>query len=256
MHHCRITTEEKDCYIIPDVHQNLSWAEGILRQAGDHTVVFLGDYFDARSSVTSSHKDVCHFLNSVYHDRPNTHFLLGNHDVQYYEAIRRKQLGSVPEYVSKKHLDYFAGNFEPLAVNVIEECLDPSFWTGVHLFLEVDQYLVSHAGVAHAYWQGETREDCLKSLKVRCNLALEAIGKKVDDLLMTGKSRGGIVDQAGLTWMDWERDRAHYADIPQIVGHRADLRKGARQRGSSWCLDGCQTCYAKLYSGRFLDIVE
>lgn len=245
-----MTLQSQRCIIIPDVHQNIAWVERILARETTHDlVVFLGDYFDSylppklRTSVSGT----CAFLDKLRRSSgigggPRVVFLLGNHDIQYLEAKPACDRRRTP-----RNLHYQCGAaFIHSAAKQIAKDLPPEFWQSARLFVEVNGYLLSHAGVASALWPVRaTFAESVATLDLACATALRTMTVKSSPLLRAGEVRGGDQAVGGITWQDWDHEFTDALPCPQVVGHTADLG-GARQNGRSWCLDGRQTTYGVL----------
>jgi 3',5'-cyclic AMP phosphodiesterase CpdA len=240
------------CLIIPDVHQDIAWVERILMRedAGDVSpdlIVFLGDYFDSRRPVTqrAGTAETCVYLDALrVRLGERAIFLLGNHDVQYLEARAACLARRTP-----RHLRYKCGAaFSHSAAKRIAKDLSPEFWSAARLFVSVNGWLLSHAGVAAEHWPLRAIPvDSLRAFDEACVAALETITAPLAShpLLEAGRVRGGDAEVGGITWLDWDDEFADELPFPQVVGHTSD-ESGARQRGCSWCLDGGQTCYGVL----------
>ena len=253
------------CLIIPDVHQDTAWVERVLARekvfpaaatAPDSAapsppdlVVFLGDYFDShrppeeRASVAAT----CAWLDATRErlgDRAV--FLLGNHDIQYWESRRSCLARRTP-----RNLRHQCGAaFSHSAAKQIAKKLSADFWSAGRLFVCVNGWLLSHAGLSPAFWPSRaTAEDALAALDQDAAAALESIVTPTPPhpLLRAGRVRGGEAPVGGLTWLDWDNEFEDALPLPQIVGHTAS-RLGARQTGRSWCLDGAQSCYGVLFN--------
>lgn len=240
------------CLIIPDIHQNLSWVERVLAKEDvaprrPDLIVFLGDYFDSHrpSEERATVAATCAWLNAA-HERLGQRavFLLGNHDVQYLEAKP-----ACDRYRTPRHLGTRCGAaFTHNNAKRIARDLSPEFWRAARLFVCVNEWLLSHAGLAPGHWPvGPTTEASLTRLAAQCRdaLAMLAPGRPVHPLLQAGRVRGGDAAIGGITWQDWDDEFEDALPLPQIVGHTVN-EAGARQRGRSWCLDGNQTCYGVL----------
>jgi 3',5'-cyclic AMP phosphodiesterase CpdA len=248
------------CLVIPDVHQDLAWVERILaRENADPAapgppdlIVFLGDYFDSRrtprerASVTAT----CAWLDAArdrFADR--VVFLLGNHDIQYLEARHSCLARHTPRLLGTQCGAAFSQN----TAKQIARDLSPEFWGAARLFVCVNGWLLSHAGLAPAHWPAAPTTDAsLRLLDAECRAALDALAlrRPVHPLLRAGLVRGGEAPTGGITWLDWDDEFEDGLPLPQLVGHTASPG-GARQRGRSWCLDGAQTCYGVLTPDRF-----
>ncbi len=231
------------CLIIPDVHQDLAWLDRILAQETEADLyVFLGDYFDPHgpAKLCAGVTDTCRRLDELREQLGSRAlFLLGNHDIQYLEA-RPVCLGRrVP-----RHLQYHCGSaFKYSAAAKIAKRLSAEFWRETRLFIQVNGWLLSHAGVHRQFWpECPTIAESLTALDEACQGALELIAHRSSPLLHAGFVRGGEQPCGGITWQDWNEEFLDDLPCAQIVGHTSSS-DGARQLGRSWCLDGGQTCY-------------
>lgn len=234
------------CLIIPDVHQNIAWVDRVLSKENTaDKVVFLGDYFDTRKPAQprTGVGATCLYLTKIFQELgEKAVFLLGNHDIQYLEAKP-----ACDHYRTPRNLHYQCGSaFSHAAAAKIAKDLAGEFWQKSRLFVQVDGWLLSHAGISPGLWpQAATVAESLVVLDQRCALALQTMKRGPDPLLQAGKVRGGEAERGGITWLDWNEEFTDALPLPQIVGHTPS-EDGARKKGRSWCLDGLQTCYAIL----------
>lgn len=247
-----MTVSAQRCLIIPDVHQDIAWVERILalEDAGDTSpdlIVFLGDYFDSHRPVTqrAGIAETCVYLDALrVRLGARAVFLLGNHDVQYLEARAACLAHRTP-----RNLRYHCGaSFSHSAAKRIAKDLSREFWADARLTVNVNGWLLSHAGVAAEHWPlRATPADSLRALDLACVAALQTITAPLapHPLLEAGRVRGGDAEVGGVTWLDWDDEFEDSLPFPQIVGHTSN-ESGARQRGRSWCLDGAQSCYGVL----------
>jgi 3',5'-cyclic AMP phosphodiesterase CpdA len=231
--------------LIPDVHQHVAWAERVLNAGADcDQVIFLGDYFDTGEGDRASIAETCEFLVRTQErlgDR--VVFLLGNHDVQYLEAKPY-----CDRFTRPRHLKYTCGSaYANARAKKVAKHLPAAFWAAARLATFVNGWLISHAGVARPFWPEVPSPDAaLATVLERCANALAQLRGFPDPLLLPGTCRGGTQPVGGITWQDWD-DEFNDAAIPfpQIVGHTSNP-VGPRQKGRSWCLDGCQTSFGIL----------
>src|SRR5690606_9275910 len=127
--------------------------------------------------------------------------LLGNHDVQYLEARRDCLRHRVP-----RHLQYRCGSaFKASAAAKITKNLPLEFWQATRLFVVVDGWLLSHAGLTAAHWPvASTIESSLLFLSREERTALQFPAVSPHPLLAPGRCRGGDADVGGITWLDWD----------------------------------------------------
>ncbi|HWA24850.1 MAG TPA: metallophosphoesterase [Lacunisphaera sp.] len=234
------------CLIIPDIHQDIPWLDRILECETDwDRVVFLGDYFDSKKPVRlrTGVAATCVYLNKLRTELgARAVFLLGNHDIQYLEAKPACDAHRTPRY-----LLYKCGSaYSHSAATKIAKGLAPGFWAESRLFVHVNGWLISHAGVDARLWPNAPDVgEALGALEREAKAALLSMRRGPHPLLQAGKVRGGEADFGGITWLDWDEEFQDSLPLPQIVGHTSNPL-GARQKGRSWCLDGKQSCYGVL----------
>jgi hypothetical protein len=233
--------------LIFDPHQDVAWMRRILEiEAGSFTHLVLGgDYFDTKSGsggTAAAMADYLHELTQAYGDALT--LLWGNHDIQYLEGIRRAGCGEAMDYVIR-------ASYTEIRRREIAEHLSPEVWAKGRLFAYIHGHLISHAGLAHAFWpKASSIEDSLAQLEIEAGDAMRLLGTEAHPLLMPGRARNGMQPVGGITWQDFNKEFEDSLPVPQIFGHTPDLypdfKLRARQRGRSWCLDGAQTVYGKL----------
>lgn len=239
-----------NCLLLFDIHQNIAWAEEVLRYESGHFdhLILGGDYFDPtkRPPVSADIATTVAFLNDLLVNYAGKiSVLLGNHDIPYYVASKLEDASEHPHTFSA-----IKGYRTESAAHIAKH-LSPDFWSSAQLFAVAQGYLISHAGVSGDAWPSEANsiESNIEELWKSCQLALEEAPVRRHPLLTPGAARGGnTTGRGGITWLDWENEFEEGIPLPQIVGH-SKSRFGARAKGSSWCLDGNQTCYGLLRDG-------
>lgn len=246
-HRARMQLTAARCLVIPDVHQDVAWVRRVLAQEAMQSwdrVVFLGDYFDTRTplKMRTGVDATCAYLEKLRHELGDRAvFLLGNHDIQYLEAKP-----ACDQHRKLRQQFYKCGPaYSQSAAKKVAKGLSKEFWAATRLFVSVNGWLLSHAGVASALWPlAGTVEESLTTLERECRVALATMKRGPHPLLEAGVVRGGDAPVGGITWQDWDDEFKDTLPLPQLVGHtRADR---ARQKGRSWCLDGAQSCYGVL----------
>lgn len=241
------------CLLVFDIHQNVRWLDRILNRELDSVshVLLGGDYFDAYSPEAEGAQVMAQRLWALRRqlDRKLT-VLLGNHDIQYLEALPWALQGIEPEF-SLRHA--LGGLFSHHKAQEIAGVLKQDFWDECRLFQMVNGHFISHAGMREDLWPGGLRgSDALKRLDLHCREVLRNLDQD-HPILSTGFNLGGTTPLGGITWLDFDYEyKEGELPWPQIVGHTAPLNRSlkgidrARQKGDAWCLDGCQTVYGIL----------
>lgn len=233
--------------LIFDLHQNMAWLDRVLaREVGNFDHLILGgDYFDPYDlppTTVSLDKTVERLNRLIEEHGEQMSILFGNHDFPYYVASRMADPGGI------YHPFNDLNTYDCLSAKQVAQSLRPEFWQAARFFVEAHGYLISHAGVAGAFWpEAATPSESLQRLEETCEDARRDANKRRHAILAPGRNRGGSDDAlGGIIWQDWEQE---FSDddipLPQIVGHTKSAR-GARQKGRSWCLDGAQSCYGLL----------
>lgn len=239
------------CLVVPDVHQDLAWLKRILaaEESNCDLIVFLGDYFDSvkRPDEVAPVAEVARWMRAYKEANPDrVVLLLGNHDLHYWEAAH-----ACWRQRSPKDMRYATNAFSKSHARKIAKEWDASFWAKLRLFVEVNGWLLSHAGLAAEFGYPHLETDAaLSELDAHCELVLRDFMKAEFPILHAGRVRGGYQPVGGILWQDWFEEFEDSHPLPQIVGH-SKPRGGsapARQKGRSWCLDGAQTTYGILTS--------
>lgn len=227
--------------LIPDVHQDLSWANEILDRHDEEVdyIVLLGDYFDSFNPKFSV-KETCVWLKQIKEKyKEKIIFLLGNHDLSYYEACFNKK---------DKELINFASGFTNSKAEKIKKESMLSFFQECEPMVLCNGYLVSHAGISPNFWHPVlNKKEAL--LSIYCDLTQKILPNcHIFDnkLLGAGLSRGGSQTIGGIFWLDFHEEFTDDIPYPQIVGHTGSNDYEIRQCGRSFCIDGNQTTYALL----------
>ncbi len=229
--------------IIPDVHQNLRWVEGILDRDLDDAdaVIFLGDYFDPKLNAAASADRVAEFFARLPASLPKPiHFLVGNHDLPYLFDLQCRWEGAVP-------LDnpYRCSGYMPERSRWIVKEWNQDFCARLHPLFFANGYAISHAGLHRAHFanlagkQPPTLDDLL-ALSLKLKNSLDDLQTGIDpQLFAVAKARGGADPVGSLTWLDWGSEFEDDLPWPQIVGHTVQPKP--QRNGRSWNIDtrGC-----------------
>lgn len=254
---------------IPDIHQDIKFAERCLKLAQDcDKVVFLGDFFDTFRKDVGGFKETCKFLRELVVDNANHgkyEFCVGNHDLYYIYQNKKPHNSSVVmsstyycSGVTKNKISKFRKEFYDEGLG------DEWFFNNFKLAYHQDGWSFSHAGILSAhipqenFMRGETIEDFINR---DCPIALREFRNytwKHNYLLAdVGRKRGGDALHGGLLWCDWEEEfRPSEYVGKQVLGHSCRFRGVAEVMSKStnmesWCIDCAQRCCTIVENGKF-----
>jgi hypothetical protein len=227
--------------IIPDIHQDITWANSILEKETYNNVIFLGDYFDTHDKNKNIYgvSETTEWIINRMENNPNDVFLLGNHDVQYYETSILFRLNS----------NYRCSGFSKNKANKIKDSFALSYWKKCKPFHILGDLLISHAGIQEHLLKYTKDNEIKTSLELLYNEAetvLEHLPFSDSIIYGCGYTRGGMLPNSGLTWCDFHYEFKPLEDkkYRQIVGHTG-YDNYVRELDNNFCIDGNQTTYAK-----------
>ncbi len=236
----------KHCLVIPDIHQNIRWAESILQREAAHAdrIIILGDYFDPKVGSAADVAETCLFLSKLTqrYAAPIT-FLVGNHDLPYLFDLQHARS---PQ--SSEHNPYSNGAYNAYLSESIKRHLSPKFLKQLEPFAFAQGWILSHAGIhpRHLATPDMTGLDALYAkLKPQVGRLPQA---RPPELAAIGIARGGREEHGGILWQDWFAEFEDSLEWPQIVGHT--LIPEPNQKGRSWDLDTKSGSYGILTNGK------
>lgn len=217
--------------IISDIHNRTRWINPFLynyKQAyGYDQVVFLGDYFDQFGDGPNEAKETALWLKASLQHKDRIH-LLGNHDMPY--MCPGNELLWCPGWDKYKNT----------AVNRV---MTPQAWDMLRPCVEVDGWLLSHAGASEWVFNHPIKGISLNSIIEQTEKALiEAKKNNITVEFGYGSRMDSLVNvTGGITWLDWNDEFVPIEGINQIVGHtpgNQPKRKNVLHGNSeNWCLD-------------------
>jgi len=234
--------------VIPDIHNRIHNAEGLIKIMPDHQPVFLGDYFDSFGDTVEMASDTAKWLSwSIGQGRIH---LLGNHDLPY-----RWRHQNCP-------------GFRPDKNEAIRREMSPAAWlqTKTHLIIQQEglrPLVLSHAGFTLSnLWSVSNVKDtlkggrsegirdfsvedhlkCIETQSSECIFRASYLG---DHYWFNQGSRMGEITPGGPFWIDKDDLAGPLPGIDQIVGHswvNQPMRKcwpnQAKPNSEIWCIDG------------------
>jgi hypothetical protein len=214
--------------IVPDVHEKIEILKRLLEDYPDTDTVFLGDWLDDfDSDVISAECTVEWLRNNV--ENPRYRFLWGNHDLSNVYGLNNREL--------------MCSGFMLWKQPIVKELTYENCWRHFGLITLADKYLCSHAGLHKMMmpwnYRGSTknRHEALEAEATRVLNALRA--GTVDPWLQAGRSRGGVQEVGGITWLDWSEFEP-IDGLNQIVGHTrrdGEVRRKKTSKSDNWCID-------------------
>lgn len=235
--------------IVPDVHHDIDAVRRVLAAEEDaDEVVFLGDWFDNFGDTPEEAGRTAEYLASLLSQAPendNYVFLLGNHDAPY----MNNDNGAVS-----------CSGFNMDKAERVNEHMSPHHWKKFRLFYEIDNWLLSHAGMTgnlSAYYRvykdkdGELEWELSKERLYNLqNEALYMLGAGYTHwMIEPGMSRGGMQNFGGVTWCDWDVDFSPIPGFNQVCGHTRHptvVRTKHTKNSKNWCIDTGMQHYALL----------
>jgi hypothetical protein len=209
--------------VIGDIHNHWVEAEASASKYDDHTIVFVGDYFDNFGDSAIDADQTARWLKESL-TKSNRIHLMGNHDVNYaYYNIRP---GSGDQI-------YTCSGYHPAKDDAINRILNNEDWDKIKFAHFENGFWFSHAGF-HPFWFASPPYGMDNEV---INIKLKKIQKAIEDreysneLCGAGKCRGGINRVGGLLWRDHLQESyagSYWNDrsgIKQVSGHTS-LRNG------------------------------
>jgi hypothetical protein len=219
--------------IIPDIHERIVENQRILDREDFDKVIFLGDYFDC-FNPESGISDLSEWLIGLYEDLGDKAvFLMGNHDLPYYEEIyygckfarkrenKKYHCTGYSRNKAKKLMKFFGPNKHP-------------FFHGLKIFEMCGKYCCSHAGFHYSFFSPyKSIEENLDYIEDEWR-HFSVCHPDISRFYKIGKARGenGI---GGPLWLDFGQEFEPIEGFPQIVGHTN--RENVRIKGDNICID-------------------
>lgn len=187
--------------VIPDIHLRCAAVDRILDAlAGRYEqVVFLGDYLDDFGDTPEETLRVAKWLAASI-AQPNRFHIVGNHDLAY---------------LAPSSFTRCAG-WTPEKMRAAAPVLNLLPRDRLHAAIEIDGWLLSHAGFAPAFATCQTAAELVEWSDGQLR-TLFAGGRP--RIFAAGHGRGGREPVGGMTWCDWDTEFAPTPRLHQLVGH-------------------------------------
>lgn len=233
--------ENRKVLIIPDIHQNLKFANICLDNYANQVdfVVFLGDYFDCFEEIDNinyfSVKKTCEWLNKKLIEFLNKAiFLTGNHDISYLASY-------VPNSYSidKMGAEYYScSGWTKSKARDFNKYIDPEFVKNLELCCWSNGFVLSHAGFHYNHFQPYLSEiQNVEKIYSKWEESKQTFKHEAFHWIKeAGTCRGGYHNVGSPVWLDWNMEFVDIPELPQVVGHTCCFDK-PKQNGGSYCLD-------------------
>lgn len=230
--------------VIPDCHQNIHWVKEVIeREKGNFDViVFLGDFFDSiytPPDVYTARNTAKFIIELIEGKYGNVKLILGNHDLAYLEAWKKTSKFKKPTTL----LNFCSGYTNSKAVDINKNMDFNNHWRKFNLFLVVNGWLLTHAGIRANYWRPFiTVGENLDKIYQEYEEAITLVNYQVNPLFVCGIESGGTARWGGPLWCR-PNTFEDELPLPQIFGHTFSGKNQVKQLGRCFCIDGAQTVY-------------
>lgn len=219
--------------LISDIHNRIDWIEPYLEKYKKDfkNVVFLGDEFDRfHDSPDQTEKTARWVKYSI--NQPNRIHILGNHNMPY----------MVPNNPSQD-----CPGFTKAKCKIINDVLKPEDWAKFVPAVEVQGWLVSHAGAHPTIFAPpllDSEYPSVQNIIDQANKALYKVkmGGNPPEFAW-GRRMLNTSGFGGITWADWDMEFWPFPRVNQIVGHTPGgyPRKKEGSDSLNYCIDcACQ----------------
>jgi len=200
--------------VIGDIHNHWVKAEAIASKYDDHTIVFVGDYFDDFGDTAIDADQTARWLKESL-TKPNRIHLMGNHDINYsYLNYRKDSRGNLQNL-------YHCSGYTLQKDDAINRVMTNEDWDKIKMYHYENGWFFTHAGLSHYWFEhpvlGTTPEVIIKKIDEATELYKNR--EYTDILGAAGRCRGGSHKAGGILWHDHYRESNTIPGIKQVYGH-------------------------------------
>lgn len=202
--------------VLSDIHHRHRRAQSIIDKVQHDKCILLGDYFDAWGDSDFEARDTAEWLRDFVLPNKKIVPLIGNHDTMYF-------YNDNPSFRCSGYAD--SKN------KIINQILNEEHKSQFRWYHIDAGFLFLHAGITKPLWDKivdgthseDKRDNCLELaddvLKYHTEFNHNEAKRGVHSYLFAaGWDRGGMYQQGGINWVDWN-SFAPVKNINQIVGH-------------------------------------
>jgi len=202
--------------VIGDIHNHWVKAEAIASNPmyNDHTIIFVGDYFDNFGDSAVDADQTARWLKESL-SKPNRIHLMGNHDINYsYLNYRKDTHGALQNL-------YFCSGYSIQKDDAINRIMTNEDWDKIKMYHYENGWFFTHGGISTHWFEHPVLGITPESIIEKINRAEELYkNREYSDLLgSAGRCRGGGHKTGGILWHDHYREGQPIRGIKQVYGH-------------------------------------
>lgn len=193
--------------VIPDIHGREFWLRILSENPIKETdkFVFLGDYTDSFDKTNDQiYTNLQHIINFKYDNYDKVVLLLGNHDIQYFNA----DINDPNQYI--------CSGYRPEAHHSLHRLFNDNERLFQYAY-QCEDYIFTHAGI-HAGWFLQRFKGSLDN-NIAEQLNNPSSREEYNTLFDIGYSRWGAFPVGGPFWCDKQELCKPIPNYNQIVGH-------------------------------------
>jgi len=200
--------------VIGDIHNHWVKAEAIASKYDDHTIVFVGDYFDDFGDTAIDADQTARWLKESL-TKPNRIHLMGNHDINYsYLNYRKDSKGNLQNL-------YHCSGYTLQKDDAINRVMTNEDWDKIKMYHYENGWFFTHAGLSHYWFEHPVLDTTPEIIIKKLDEAVEMYKNReyTDILGAAGRCRGGSHKVGGILWHDHFRESTPLPFIKQVYGH-------------------------------------
>ena len=202
--------------VIGDIHNHWVKAETIASNPmyDDHTIIFVGDYFDNFGDSAIDADQTARWLKESL-TKPNRIHLMGNHDINYSYLNYRKDTNGALQNL------YFCSGYSMQKDDAINRIMTQEDWDKIKMYHYENGWFFTHGGISTFWFEHPVLGITPESIIEKINKAEELYkNREYSELLgSAGRCRGGGHKTGGILWHDHFREGKPIRGIKQVYGH-------------------------------------
>ena len=200
--------------VIGDIHNHWVEVEAIALKYDDHTIVFVGDYFDDFGDTAIDADQTARWLKESL-SKPNRIHLMGNHDINYsYLNYYKDSKGNLQNI-------YHCSGYTLQKDDAINRIMTNEDWDKIKMYHYENGWFFTHAGLSQHWFEHPVLDTTPEIIIKKLDEAVEMYKNReyTDILGAAGRCRGGSHKVGGILWHDHFRESTPLPFIKQVYGH-------------------------------------